>query len=109
MAAAGQRVWKRRSVEKTKTGLFHRAWKSRLERGISTFPHPRRRVSGNILYGATTFPKVTFLNGLTRAQPSFQCWVLRRTTKGVSLTTTGPRFVSAIRPTQGSMTAVEGL
>ena len=35
--------------------------------GKAAFPHPRRRVFGNILEGATIHPKVTFLNGLTRA------------------------------------------
>jgi len=32
-----QRLWKRRSVEKSKSRLFHLAWKSRKERGIPTF------------------------------------------------------------------------
>src|SRR5450759_255084 len=36
------RPWKRRSVEKSKSRLFHRAWKSRRRRGIPTFPPPRR-------------------------------------------------------------------
>src|SRR5271165_1628208 len=37
-------LWKRRSVEKSKNRLFHRAWKSRKGRGIPTFPQRRRRV-----------------------------------------------------------------
>src|SRR5260370_39755981 len=36
------RPWKRRAVEKSKSGLSHRAWKSRKVRGIPTFPPPRR-------------------------------------------------------------------
>jgi hypothetical protein len=36
------RPWKRRAVEKSKSGLSHRAWKSRKVRGISTFPPARR-------------------------------------------------------------------
>src|SRR5271165_4103814 len=35
-------LWKRRSVEKSKNRLFHRAWKSRKVRGIPTFPQRRR-------------------------------------------------------------------
>src|SRR5271166_1329321 len=34
--------WKRRWVEKSKTQLFHPAWKSRQPRGIPTFPPLRR-------------------------------------------------------------------
>src|SRR5439155_19547176 len=34
-------LWKRRGVEKSKTQLFHPAWKSRKVRGIPTFPQPR--------------------------------------------------------------------
>src|SRR5437762_13233982 len=34
-------LWKRRGVEKLKTRLSHRAWKSRKNRGIPTFPQPR--------------------------------------------------------------------
>src|ERR1019366_522705 len=40
---AGERLWKRRCVEKPKGRLFHSAWKSRTHRGIPTFPQPRRR------------------------------------------------------------------
>jgi len=39
--ARGERLWKRRSVEKSKSRLFHLAWKSRKKRGIPTFPQPR--------------------------------------------------------------------
>src|SRR5262249_44045411 len=39
--AAGDELWKRRSVEKSKTRLFHLAWKSRKPRGIPTFPQLR--------------------------------------------------------------------
>src|SRR6516162_7585906 len=35
-------LWKRRAVEKSKTRLFHRTWKSRKVRGIPTFPQLRR-------------------------------------------------------------------
>jgi transposase len=35
-------LWKRREVEKSKSRLFHLAWKSRKQRGIPTFPQPRR-------------------------------------------------------------------
>src|SRR5205807_10372703 len=35
-------LWKRRWVEKSKNRLFHPAWESRKERGIPTFPQPRR-------------------------------------------------------------------
>src|SRR5258706_14897579 len=34
--------WKSRAVEKSKSRLSHRAWKSRKVRGIPTFPPPRR-------------------------------------------------------------------
>src|SRR5271165_560777 len=37
-------LWKRRSVEKPKNRLFHRAWESRPVRGIPTFPQRRRRL-----------------------------------------------------------------
>src|SRR5208337_5667042 len=37
-------LWKRRSVEKSKNRLSHRAWKSRQPRGIPTFPQRRRRL-----------------------------------------------------------------
>src|SRR5450755_1388415 len=37
-------LWKRRSGEKSQERLFHRAWKSRPERGIPTFPQRRRRL-----------------------------------------------------------------
>src|SRR5665811_2503378 len=37
-------LWKSRAVEKPKNRLFHRAWKSRQERGIPTFPQRRRRL-----------------------------------------------------------------
>jgi hypothetical protein len=36
------RPWKRGAVEKSKSRLSHRAWKSRKVRGIPTFPPPRR-------------------------------------------------------------------
>src|SRR6202035_120000 len=62
-----KRLWKSRSVEKSQTRLFHRAWKSRKERAIPTFPQPRRRrVFGYISNVSTIDPRVTFLNGLTR-------------------------------------------
>src|SRR5260370_42144618 len=35
-------LWKRREVEKSKSRLFHLAWKSRKLRGIPTFPQLRR-------------------------------------------------------------------
>src|SRR5271165_3089759 len=35
-------LWKRRAVGKSQSRLFPRAWKSRQERGIPTFPQPRR-------------------------------------------------------------------
>jgi hypothetical protein len=59
-------VWKRRSVEKPKSGLSHRAWKSRQEHAGFPLSHIRCGALGNILEGATTYPKVTFSNGLTR-------------------------------------------
>src|SRR5260370_30559934 len=37
-----QGPWKSRAVEKSKSRLSHRAWKSRKVRGIPTFPPPRR-------------------------------------------------------------------
>ena len=66
-AQPAERLWKSRSVEKSQTRLFHRAWKSRKERAIPTFPQPRRRrVSGYISNVSTAHPRVTFLNVLTR-------------------------------------------
>ena len=63
---ASERLWKSRCVETQRQG-FHSAWKSRQQRGIPTFPQPRRRRSfGYIANVPTTFPKVTFLNGSTR-------------------------------------------
>src|SRR5271165_7672888 len=38
-------LWKRRAVEKSKKRLFHRACKSRPDRGIATFPQRRRRLA----------------------------------------------------------------
>ncbi len=62
-----KRLWKSRSVEKSKKRLFHRAWKSRKERAIPTFPQPRPRwVFGYISNVSTVEPRVTSLNGLTR-------------------------------------------
>src|ERR1700730_18112154 len=46
--SGGKRLWKRRSVEKSKNRLFHCAWKSRPRRGIPTFPQPRRRRTSNM-------------------------------------------------------------
>jgi hypothetical protein len=43
----GGRLWKRRSVGKS-FGLSHLAWKFRPNRGIPTFPQPRRRCSLNL-------------------------------------------------------------
>src|SRR5579872_1049367 len=37
-------LWRSRAVEKSHSGLSHRAWKSRTRRGIPTSPQPRRRV-----------------------------------------------------------------
>ena len=42
---AAKKLWKSRSVEKSKNRLSHLAWKSRKQRGIPTFPQPRRRRS----------------------------------------------------------------
>src|SRR5207244_1199751 len=39
-----QGSWKRRAEEKSKTQLSLRAWKSRQQRGIPTFPRPRLRL-----------------------------------------------------------------
>src|SRR5271170_5481832 len=38
------KLWKSRSVEKSTSRLFHRAWKSRKQRGIPTFQQLRRRL-----------------------------------------------------------------
>jgi hypothetical protein len=43
-----RRLWKSRALEKSKTGLSNRAWKSRKRRGIPTFPQPPRRAFGYI-------------------------------------------------------------
>src|SRR5260370_42379351 len=52
-AGGGQRLWKSRSVETPKQGS-HGAWKSRKERGIPTFPQPRRRRASNMYWKADT-------------------------------------------------------
>src|SRR6516162_9840110 len=53
----GERLWKRRAVEKSNTRLFHRAWKSRKHRGIPTFPQPRpRRASTESCYARNPKP-----------------------------------------------------
>src|SRR5258708_27607033 len=62
---ASEGLWKSRCVETQRQG-FHSAWESRQERGIPTFPQPRRRSLGYITNVPTTLPKVTFLNGSTR-------------------------------------------
>src|SRR5258708_5452878 len=63
---ASEGLWKSRCVETQRQG-FHSAWESRQERGIPTFPQPRRRSLGYITNVPTTLPKVTFLNGSTRS------------------------------------------
>src|ERR1035441_7788807 len=40
---AGERLWKRRCVEKPKGRLFHSVWESRTHRRVPPFPQPRRR------------------------------------------------------------------
>src|SRR5260370_5370726 len=52
-ADGGQRLWKSRAVETPKQGS-HGAWKSRKERGIPTFPQPRRRRASNMYWKADT-------------------------------------------------------
>src|ERR1700741_2545055 len=42
--SAREKLWKRRSVEKSPKRLFHLAWKSRQPRGIPTLPQPRLRL-----------------------------------------------------------------
>src|ERR1035437_2153924 len=54
------RPWKRRAVEKSKSRLSHRAWKSRKVRGISTFPPPRRLREINETGHFTCYKKRTF-------------------------------------------------
>src|SRR5260370_40382900 len=52
-ADGGQRLWKSRAVETPKQGS-HGAWKSRKERGIPTFPQPRRRRDSNMYWKTDT-------------------------------------------------------
>ena len=53
-----QRLWKRRSVEKSKSRLFHLAWKSRNNRGIPTF-HTASTAAGNVWWTYWLRPKPT--------------------------------------------------
>src|SRR6202035_330357 len=93
-----KRLWKSRSVEKSQTRLFHRAWKSRKERAIPTFPQPRRRrVFGYISNVSTIDPRVTFLNGLTRlrrhtigCRRSETIWPRHRDRSGLPIRIGGP-------------------
>src|SRR5258708_37309567 len=52
--------WKSRAVEKSKSRLSHRAWKSRKVRGIPTFPPPRRLREINQTGHFTCYQKRTF-------------------------------------------------
>src|SRR5438105_15905768 len=51
--------WKSRAVEKSKSRLSHRAWKSRKVRGIPTFPPPRRLLEINETGHFTCYEKRT--------------------------------------------------
>src|ERR1019366_10718241 len=58
------RPWKRRAVEKSKSRLSHRAWKSRKVRGIPTFPPPRRlrEINQNRTFHLLSHPDISCAN-----------------------------------------------
>jgi hypothetical protein len=66
-----QELWKRRSVEKFKSKLFHLAWKSRQRRGIPTFPQLRRLRLINPKPDISLAKKTGHFNLLRTAHKSF--------------------------------------
>ena len=78
--AHGEWLWKRRSVEKSKSRLFHLAWKSRKKRGIPTF------------HTASTTAGYSFLGGLTGADPDRRNWL----PLSPALTRIGPNVLSNV-------------
>src|SRR5438105_3652403 len=80
--------WKSRAVEKSKSRLSHRAWKSRKVRGIPTFPPPRRLLEINETGHFTCYEKRTSSLANNRSLPSdarFQSQLRRDTRYGEEL------------------------